>query len=177
MSENKRSYFSTIPGLVTGLAGLLTAIVGLVTVLIQLDVIGGKDSGGSAAGNAGPSTSVPAAAAGATTAVTETGRITVEPKNLKFAPSETEKSLKVTNEAKSATVTMFAPQFDGTDKALFRTDAGCTNVRLEPGRSCTVKVLFTPSGLLKSSTATLVLNADGATRAIEVPVDATTLVG
>lgn len=176
MSENKRSYFSTIPGLITGLAGVLTAIVGLVTVLIQLGVIGGDDSNGSASGV--PTTIAPAGgAAGGTTAVTETGRITVEPKNLKFAPSETEKSLKVTNEAKSATVTMLAPQFDGTDKALFRTDAGCTNVRLEPGRSCTVKVLFTPSGLLKSSRATLVLNADGATRAIEVPVDATTLVG
>ena len=44
-SENKKSFWSSIPGLVTGLAGLLTGVVGLVTVLIQLDVIGGDDGG------------------------------------------------------------------------------------------------------------------------------------
>ena len=54
MSENSRSFFSTVPGLVTGLAGVLTAVVGLITVLIQLGVIGGDDSDGSPAVNAEP---------------------------------------------------------------------------------------------------------------------------
>ncbi|HEX2273772.1 MAG TPA: hypothetical protein VHG90_07860 [Acidimicrobiales bacterium] len=36
-----KSFWSSIPGFVTGLAGILTGVVGLITVLIQLDVIGG----------------------------------------------------------------------------------------------------------------------------------------
>ena len=184
MSENKRSFFSTIPGLVTGLAGLLTAVVGLVTVLIQLNVIGGDDSNGSTAVNAGgPVTSAPAGGGGAggggpggTTASNRPGTFSVDPKSLKLALNEREKSVKVTNDG-SAAITMLAPEFSGTDKAVFKTDAGCTNTRLEPGRSCTLKVLFTPSGPLKSYTAALVLNADKTPRATEVPVDASTLLG
>ncbi len=176
MSENKRSFFSTIPGLVTGLAGLLTGIVGLVTVLIQLNIIGGDDANGSTAVNAGPTPNAQAnAGADGKKLTTEDGRIAVDPKNLRLGPTEREKSLKVTNEASTATVTVLTPQFDGPDKAVFRTDAGCANARLEPGRSCTMKVLFTPSGPLKSYTATLVLKADGSARVTEVPVDASTL--
>ena len=179
MSENKRSFFATIPGLVTGLAGLLTGIVGLVTVLIQLNVIGGDDSNGSTGVNAGgPVTSAPpgGGGAGGTTPATRPATFTVDPKSLKLAVNEREKSLKVTNDGPGA-ITMLAPEFSGTDKAVFKTDAGCTNTRLEAGRSCTLRVLFNPSGPLKSYTATLVLNADRTARATEVPVDATTLLG
>ena len=45
MSENKKSFWSSIPGLVTGLAGLLTGVVGLVTVLIQLEDLGFCEKG------------------------------------------------------------------------------------------------------------------------------------
>ena len=179
MSENKRSFFATIPGLVTGLAGLLTGIVGLVTVLIQLNVIGGGDSNGSTAVNAGgPATSAPAGGGGAggTTPTTPPATFTVEPKSVRLALNEREKAVKVTNDGPGA-ITMFAPEFSGTDKAVFKTDAGCTNTRLDAGRSCTLKVLFTPSGSLKAYTATLVLNADRTLRATEVPVDASTLLG
>ena len=59
MSENKKSFFSSIPGLITGLAGLVTGIVGLFTVLIQLDVIGGDDDSGPT-GAGGTTTVAPA---------------------------------------------------------------------------------------------------------------------
>lgn len=173
MSEGKRSFFATIPGLVTGLAGLLTGIVGLITVLIQLDVIGGgasKDAGG------GVTTTV-AAPGAATPTTAELGRITVNPTALKLAPTEREKTLTVRNDGATAAITVLNPALDGPDKAVFKTDSGCTNIRLEPGRSCTMKVLFTPSGPLKSYSATLVVKADGTPRTTEVPIDASTLLG
>ena len=175
MSERTRSFFSTIPGLVTGLAGLLTGIVGLVTVLIQLNVIGGDDSNNVATTG---TTVAPAGGGGAGAATTAAagGRITVDPASLKLAPTEREKTLTVRNEGPGP-LTVLPPEFDGTDKTVFRTDAGCTNKRLEAGRSCTLKVLFTPGGPLKSYSAKLVLKGEGATRVTEVPVDATTLLG
>ncbi len=177
MSESRRSFFSTIPGLITGLAGLLTGIVGLVTVLIQLGVLGGDD-GGQQVGTTGTETTVtggaPSSRDGGATTTTEPARLTVSPASLKLQPTEREKSIKVENPTRTATVTVLAPELTGADRAVFRADAGCTNVRLEPGRSCTLKVLFAPSGALRSYTATLVVQGER-TRAIEVPIEATTI--
>ena len=172
MSEKTRSFFATIPGAVTGLAGLLTAVVGLITLLVQLDVIGGDDSK-----NVAATATTVAPAGGAVATTTAGGSITVDPLSLKLAPTEREKTLTVRNDGRSGSVTVLAPEFDGADKNVFRTDDGCTNKSLEAGRSCTLKVMFTPRGALKSYSAKLVLRAEGATRAIEVPVDASTLLG
>jgi hypothetical protein len=180
MSENKRSFWSSVPGLVTGLAGLLTGIVGLVTVLIQLNVIGGdkKSATSAATVTTVPGGSTPSSfgtGGTGTTPTTEAGRITVSPPNLKLATGQREAPLTVTNDASTATITVQQPQFDGPDKAVFRTDAGCTNVRLEPKRSCTLKVLFAPTSALKTYTATVVIKADGASAPVSVPVEASTL--
>ncbi len=174
MSENKRSFWSSIPGLVTGLAGLLTGIVGLVTVLIQLDVIGGDDPGDTGVATTVPQVGAPAGGGGGTTPTTEAGRITVNPMSLKLAGSEREKELTVRNDSVTTAVTVLTPQIEG-DRTVIRTDAGCTNIRLEPGRTCRLKVLFAPTDLLKSYAATVVLRADGAPRAVDVPVDASAL--
>jgi len=105
MSENKRSYFSTIPGLATGLAGVLTAIVGLITVLIQLDVIGGDDTNGSTAGNAGATT---------TTTTAESGTFTVSPTALEFGPTDLkEKILTIKNTSSVTTLTVQTPKWWG----------------------------------------------------------------
>ena len=63
MSTTTRSFWSTIPGLVTGLAGILTALVGLGALLVSLGVIGDKDSGS-------PSTQSPAAKSSGTSGAT-----------------------------------------------------------------------------------------------------------
>jgi hypothetical protein len=184
MSENRRSFWSTVPGLVTGMAGLLTGIVGLITVLIQLNVIGGDKKSASSVttvttvpGSSTPSSFGSTGSAGGTgaTPTTELGRITVAPPSLKLPTGQREATLTVTNDANTATITVQPPQFDGPDKAVFKTDAGCTNVRLDPKRSCTLKVLFTPSSGLKTYTATLVIKADGASAPVTVPVEASTL--
>jgi hypothetical protein len=175
MSENKRSFWASVPGLVTGLAGLLTGIVGLITLLVQLNVIGGDKSktvATTATTVAGSPTTVQGG--GGTTVTTEAGRFTVNPSQVKLQPSEREKPVVVTNASTTATITMLQPEITGTDKGVFKTDAGCTNVPLKPGASCTVKVLFSPSGPLKTYGAALVLNAEGA-RSLTLPIEASSL--
>lgn len=176
MSENKQSFWSTIPGLVTGLAGLLTGIVGLVTVLMQLDVIGGNGGGSSstavtttvAPGGTGGNTG----GGGANTSIS--GRLTADPATLKFGTGEREKTLTVRNST-NAQVTVLKPEYTGTDRSAFSTDSGCTNVVLQSGRSCTLKVTLSPSGTLKTYKANLVLEAKELQQVTEVPVEATTL--
>lgn len=172
MSE-KKSFWASIPGLVTGLAGLLTGLVGLVTVLIQLDIIGGDDDAATPA--AGVTTTVAGGTAG-TAGVTTTigGRLTAEPASLKLATTEREKTVTVKNDS-TAPLTVLKPEYTGQDRSAFSTDSGCTNVALQPGRSCSLKVQLTPSTALKVYKATLVLEAKELPKAVEVPVEATTL--
>lgn len=183
MSENKQkqSFWSTIPGLVTGLAGLLTGIVGLVTVLMQLDVLGGN--GDNTPGAAVTTTVVPGGATGGTTGgagggggsvTTISGRLTAEPSTLKLATGEREKTLRVVNNA-SAPVTVLKPEFSGRDSSAFSTDSGCTNVALRSGASCTLKIQLLPSGGLKTYEASLVLEGKEISQVTEVPVSASTL--
>ena len=176
MSENKRSFFATIPGLVTGLAGLLTGIVGLVTVLIQLDIIGGDDSDGSVAVSAGSTTIAPSGGGGGTTPATGVVRLTADPTLLKLQGTERDKSVTVRNASTTSTVTVLKPELTGTDRSVFTTDAGCTNVTLRPGGSCTVKVLLAPAGALKTYNATLVLKASEFLSVTEVPIQASILI-
>ena len=176
MSENKKSFFSSVPGLITGLAGLLTGIVGLVTVLIQLDVIGGDDDAGpTAAGGTttvAPATGAPAAGGTVTTALR--GRLTVQPTPLKLQPNEREKVVTVKNDA-TATVTVLKPTYTGENASAFSTDAGCTNVALRTGESCTMKVQLSPSGPLRVYKANLVIEANELAQVTEVPVEASTI--
>jgi hypothetical protein len=176
MSENKQkpSFWSTIPGLVTGLAGLLTGIVGLVTVLMQLDVLGGN--GDSTPGAAVTTTVVPGGTTGGGggSATSISGRLTAEPSTLKLATGEREKTLRVVNNA-TAPVTVLKPEFSGRDSSAFSTDSGCTNVSLRAGASCTLKVQLSPSGGLKTYEASLVLEGKEISSVTEVPVTASTL--
>jgi hypothetical protein len=181
MSENKGSFWSSVPGLVTGLAGVLTAVVGLITVLIQLNVIGGdNDSGHTVAAGGSATTTVAGATqgtvpAGGTTPTTEAGRLTVDPTSLTLKPGEHDKAIKVINPTRTATVTVLSPEITGTDKAVFQADAGCTSVKLGPGDTCTLKVLFAPSGPLRSYNATLVVKGDRGTPPTNVPIQASTI--
>ncbi|HWI04883.1 MAG TPA: hypothetical protein VNT52_13815 [Acidimicrobiales bacterium] len=174
MSENKQSFWSTIPGLITGIAGLLTGIVGLVTVLIQLDVIGGGDDTPSAGVTTTIAPGGTAGTAGGASGGAISGRLTADPASLRLATGEREKTLTVRNSANAA-VTVLKPEYTGTDRSAFSTDAGCTNVVLQAGRSCTLKVTLSPSGPLKTYRANLVLEAKELQQATEVPIEATTL--
>ena len=178
MSEKKRSFFATIPGLVTRLAGLLTGIVGLVTVLIQLNVIGGDDSNGSAVNAGGPVTSAPAGGGGAGgTPTTEAGTFTVTPSPLNFGPADPkEKTLTVKYTSSTARLSVQSPKVIGKDAERFSTSSDCPG-SLAPNLSCNVRVTFAPSGPLRTYEAAIQIQATGAPRGAEVKVTASTLLG
>lgn len=177
MSESKKSFWSTIPGLVTGLAGLLTGIVGLVTVLIQLGVLGGDDSnrsvdttGTTVAGGA------PSPGGGGTTPTTEVPSFTVTPGTLDFKPADPrEKTLTVKNTSDTATITLARPQITGPDSGQFSANVGTCTGPLRPNLSCDLRVTFTPSGPLRSYSARLQLTAPGTPQGEEVRLTATTI--
>ncbi|HEV3494926.1 MAG TPA: hypothetical protein VHA34_01105 [Actinomycetes bacterium] len=177
MSESKRSFWSTIPGLVTGLAGLLTGVVGLVTVLIQLGVLGGDDSNQSV-GTA--ETTVPGGAPtsrpGGTTATTEAPSFTVTPGSLDFKPADPrEKTVTLRNTSELATITFAQPQVTGQDRGQFSASSGTCSGPVRPNLSCEMRVTFSPSGPLRTYTALLQITAPGAARGEEVRLTATTI--
>ena len=174
MSENKKSFWTTLPGFVTGLAGLLTGIVGLVTVLIQLGVLGGDGSGGATSTTttgAGTGTG----SGGAGTATTQAATFTVTPGTLDFKPADPrEKTVTVRNTSDAATLTLSAPQVTGQDRAQFSASAGTCSGPLRPGLSCEIRVTFAPAGPLRTYSAVLQVSAAGG-RGEEVRLTASTL--
>jgi hypothetical protein len=163
MSESTRSFWSSIPGLVTGLAGLLTGVVGLVTVLMQLDVIGGDDS-------KDPSPAVATTVAGspatdgrpAGTPTTQPPEFALSTTTLEFKPTDPkEKDVTVRNTG-SVPLRLTPPEVEGTDSSQFRATLGTCSGQVGVGGVCTLKVSFTPAGPLKTYTATLEVGAVGA---------------
>lgn len=168
MSESKRSFWASIPGLITGLAGLLTGIVGLGTLAVQQGIIGdSKDSPATTAPGA------PAVGGGSTATTAEPASFKVDPGLVKLAPAERQKTVKVENTSTTAAITIQAPVLSGAEASAFKV-AGCVNERLPAGRSCTVTISYTPVAL-KASTATLVLKADPVARATEIPIETSLL--
>ena len=169
MSESKRSFWASIPGLITGLAGLLTGVVGLGTLAVQQGIIGGDDKDS-------PATTVvtPATGTGGGTATTaEVVSFRVDPPGVKFGPAEREKAVKVLNTSTSL-ITLARPTFNGAEPAAFTADAGCS-AALAVGGSCTVKITYRPVPL-KTPTANLVLQVQGASnRVTEIPIETSLL--
>ena len=175
MSRSKR-FFSTIPGLVTGLAGLLTGVVGLVTVLIQLGVLGGDDGRGTTTTTTAtaPAVAPPAGGGGGATTTTEVPAFTVEPTTLDFKVGDPrEKTVRVRNVSNSASLTLSQPRIIGDDASQFSVSAGACG-GLRPGESCMVRVTFAPTGSVRTYRATLQLTGPGA-RVEEVRLMGSTL--
>ncbi len=140
----KGSFWSSLPGVLTGIAGLATAVVALLSLAASQGWIGG---GGGDAGSAG---------GGAATA-----RLEVEPASLQFravpgAPKE--QTVKVTNDG-DAPAQLQRPEITGADAGQFEADAGDCSDPLAAGLSCTVTVTFV-GGLGDEATATLVVTPE-----------------
>lgn len=174
MSEGKRSFFATIPGLITGLAGLLTGVVGLVTVLIQLGVVGGNNASDS---TGGPTSTSVAQGAGGGPSTTEVPRFVVNPTVLDFAAGGPRtKTVTVRNESTSVLLNVQSPQITGAGRAQFTVSSGSCTSPVGPGRTCELSVTFSPSGPLGTYQASLEVGAVGA-RPQEVRITASSLLG
>jgi hypothetical protein len=164
VSTNSKGFFSTIPGVITGLAGVLTAVVGLGTLLIQLGVVGG--SGGSSPKPGSTVTTAPGSsgASGGSGTTSALAGFRISPTSVELSANE--KTAPVTVENTGNTVLSFQqPVLAGTGKDQFTVTSRCN--QLQPDDNCTVTITF--KGLLDAS-ATLTISARGGASPKDVPV-------
>lgn len=194
MSE-RGSFWSTVPGVVTGAAGVLTALVGLLTVSVQLGWIGGGDSGGgtsssttvpgaSTGSSIGSGTTVPGSSSGTgtgggtgQTGPSRAGQFEVQPTSVDFAVVGSRQATIVVRNTGEVPLTIKTPTVSGSGAAHFVAgDVSCTKESLQPGRTCELQVAFAPkSGGAVSAVA--VIAAAEAQRQTEVQLKGSTLLG
>ncbi len=169
MSDSRKSFFSSVPGILTGTAGIVTAAVAAAGLAAQQGWIGGDSGDGTSGGPAG---------VGAGTAEQgdpTPGRPTfsLSPTALEFEPvGDKEAGVKVSNTGE-VSLRLNEPTITGADAGQFRASSGTCDEALGPGRSCELNVRFTAKpGRFE---ATLVVTARGAAKASEVPIVATGL--
>ncbi|MGH9190178.1 MAG: hypothetical protein ACRD0Q_09140, partial [Acidimicrobiales bacterium] len=130
MSDN-RNFWSTVPGLVTGLAGLLTGIVGLLTVSVQLGWVGGGDGSNANSSTAtsttfttvgGTTTTLFGSGSSGSTVVSSGSRFELSPPVLAFAAlGRSEKPLTVRNTG-SSVFSVESVTVEGPGAAQFTVD-------------------------------------------------------
>ena len=191
--SDRGSFWSTIPGVVTGAAGVLTAIVGLLTVSVQLGWLGGDGSGGgtttstsAAPGSSGSTvrgaTTVPGSSGtgspgGTGSASSGAGELTVDPASVDFSLIGSRQTTITVRNTGDTPLTVKAPTVGGSGAVHFVAgDVSCTRETLQPGRSCEVQVAFAPkSGGAVSAVA--VIAANEVSRQTEVQLKGSTLLG
>jgi hypothetical protein len=164
VSTNSKSFWSTIPGLITGLAGILTGIVGLATLLIQIGVIGG-DNGDSPTTTRPGATAAPGAGGGQSDGSDDSGSettagrpsFTVAPTSLKLSGSDKTGEVTVSNTGGGAFTV--ATDVTGSGEDQFTVRRGSCGAEVPRRGSCTMTVEF-KGGL--GATAELVVTVRGA---------------
>jgi cytoskeletal protein RodZ len=164
-STKSKSFWSSIPGFVTGLAGLLTGVVGLVTVLIQLDVIGGDSDEPS-------STEEPAVTTESTRRSTRSGagaspsgqapQFTVTPTAVSLDTLLKKEADVLVRNTGTTALTVDDVSLTGTAAGEFTVnEQGCTGEDVAPNMTCSIKVTYAPSARGEHS-ATLRVEVTGA---------------
>ncbi len=121
----ERSFWSSIPGLLTGLAGALTGVVGLLGLALSQGWIGdGSAEEEEQGGGGGP----------------EVVRISVEPEELSLTePGRTAGTVTVMNEGNQPV--SVTTEVTGEGAAAFTVASGdCTRSEIAEGRTCTLEV-------------------------------------
>ena len=163
MSTRSKSFWSTIPGLITGLAGILTALVGLGTLLIQIGVIGGDGDDSTttktrpgATATTRPGSSLGDDGEGSDTA-TGPPQFTVAPDELKLTANDKTENVTVSNTGQTAFT--LSTELTGTDEDQFTVSKGTCGSQVPRGGSCVMTVSFKGAVAAK---ANLVVTAPGA---------------
>lgn len=141
MSNSNRRFWSSIPGLVTGLAGVVTAIVGLVTVLINLDVIGGDSGNGTDDPTVSTSTAPPSGATTVPRAGTAGAAPTFEvtPTAVNLTLLNTDDDVTVRNRG-SAPLRVTTELTGGAPQQFEVDDQDCTSATV--ASQCVIKVTY-----------------------------------
>ncbi len=181
MSERK-PFWSSVPGVATGVAGIVSAIVGLLGISVQLGWIGGDGdgSGNGSSVSAGPSTTFTTLRGSApTTTLARAGEFEVEQDSVTFEPLKPREATVTVRNTGDVSLTMRPPTVSGSDAESFEADdVSCTRATLAPGRSCEIKVTFTPPQPGEYDDAVVVVSAANAPRQAEVDLNGTaTLLG
>jgi len=165
--QEKKSFFSTVPGLITGLAGLLTATVGLITVSTQMGWIGGNGNGNGrdadqpTATTAAPGATTPGQVGGAPGTTAPALSFTVSPRQVTFGGiSGNEQRVTVQNTGTGPL--RLDVSLTGANRDQFRIAQNDCTATLNAGLSCVVTVNFvaTRQG---ESTANLAVQPVGGT--------------
>lgn len=172
MSTRSKSFWSTIPGLITGLAGILTALVGLGTLLIQIGVIGGDGDSTDTTTRPG-ATTAPRSGVGGSAGSDDSGTagpaFTVAPKELNLTASKKTGDVTVSNTGGSAIT--IAAEITGSGDDQFTLKKGNCGAQVPKGGSCEMTVEF--KGVL-AATAELEVTVSGASSQ-EVALDGSLL--
>ncbi|MBA3267117.1 MAG: hypothetical protein H0T70_02525 [Acidimicrobiia bacterium] len=162
MSTSHKSFWSSIPGLVTALAGILTGVVGLGTLLVQTGVVGDKDKANDVPGvvdGTGDSDTPGVTSSAGASGAAEKVSFTVGVSTVSLTGVKPEGVVTVTNQGNS-TLTVKKPQLSGPDAGRFRVDAtDCTATKVPAGEACELTVTF--AGGLEPASATMTVSADG----------------
>ncbi len=176
MTDGK-SFWSTVPGVVTGAAGVISAIVGLLGISVQLGWLGGDDQAtvSSSSGDAVATTSTSPASPGSTvfgsatttSVAVRAGEFAVEPDSVTFEPLKAKEATVSVENTGDVPLTMRKPTIDPPGAAFTIADEDCTESTLATGRSCDIKVAFA-APQIGEFTAKLVVAATNAPRQVEV---------
>ncbi len=124
MAKAERAFWSSLPGVLTGLAGTLTAAVALLGLALSQGWIGDEEA--------------------STDGGAEVVRISVEPDVLELtrAPSQDGAGIVTVTNNGTEPVTV-AAEISGGDEASFEADDGdCTRSAIPPGGTCDVEVIL-----------------------------------
>ncbi len=155
----ERSFWSSIPGVLTGLAGILTAVVGLLGLALSQGWIGDGTAEEEGDGGGGD---------------TEVVRISADPERIDFrnpVGGETT-SVAVTNQGTQPVTVSTGREGDGAE-AFTIDDGDCTRSQIPSGGECKVEVMFDAGP--GQHEATLVISANDDEQVQEVPLSGTSV--
>ncbi|HUQ63074.1 MAG TPA: hypothetical protein VM121_04930 [Acidimicrobiales bacterium] len=165
----KRSFWSSAPGIITGAAGLLSATAAVVGLLVTFGVIGGSSDSKPAVGTDDGAPEQTSSESGATaTTVAEAPTFTVDPTSLSLDQLLTKEAKIVVKNTSDKALSVQSPTLRGGDAAQFAAkDESCTDAKIPAGDTCEMTVMFTPKASGRYS-ATLVVTVKGAPAPVEV---------
>ena len=173
MAEGKKSFWMTVPGLISGIAATVTGLAVLIPLLLG---VGGKHNnknaasqnsspgvtststaGGSTGGTSGPGSTPPPTDSGSGSTSSPLG-VTADPSSVNVTGKAADATVTISNPG-STDVTIDKVEITGANASAFSiTSTTCGNgSTVSPNQSCQVMVHYTPPAL-GSASASLVVH-------------------